>query len=225
MAKNKAETVEDIRREMKKANVRLARLESAGLTKASNAYQYVQASGKRGLHGMKVNASDQARFSTAGLSLLSIQQLRHIESEVLRFNKQAKTATKTGIDAKYDKAYQTAKSRFTDLKNISKEDYLNAMTELANTKNFERFGSDQVFKILKNNNWSAEAVEAIKKTGSNSLKDLQKEYPNLNITSSYEAPVKKVSNNPFESERTTITRKKDRKSRRQRRRAKQGRKR
>lgn len=136
----------EVARMAKTANQRLRELEKQDLGKASNAYRYMER-----LHYDKDNAtatdsSGRMKFNT-NFRGKTYQEIQHEAAELKRFL-EAKTSTKTGVDAKYLRGYETF-TRNNGGENMKYSDFAEMMKS-ETMKNLKKvYGSDVIVRMSK----------------------------------------------------------------------------
>lgn len=131
-----------LRRDIKRANRRLAVQYKQGLRTSS--YRYVQAQQKRGSQIYGISSSGSVKFRS-DLTKLSNKQIRDLRKSVSEYL-ETKTSTKIGIEEVHKKAFNTLNDNL-DTK-ISFNDYL-VMWEYANeTKETRQFSSDKLIELF-----------------------------------------------------------------------------
>lgn len=157
---NRNAIISEIKSMASKANYRLRQLERFDLTKASNAYRYIERRHFDKDSAISENRSGQMKFDTK-LARKSMQQLVHEKRELERFLYEAKTSTAKGTISAYAKAYDTYMANHPGL-NISRDKFGEIMN-VSGMNNFLKFGSSQIYNLMKiaeNDDISPEDVEA-----------------------------------------------------------------
>lgn len=143
----------EFRRQSKRANKKIEKLEKSGYDKHSRAYTYLSS---------KLPDRDSLipnmRFNTSTRGL-SQQELEHQLSITRKFN-EAKTSTKTGVDRAYRKAYQSFK-KSQDI-NIKYNDWKDIVANKDFDDFSQKFGSKQLTKIVTDYNLDT-ALEVMSK--------------------------------------------------------------
>lgn len=98
----------------KTANQRLRQIEQAGLTRASNAYRYIEGRAYDEEPYMDRTKNGEMKFRT-NYRDTTLNSLREQMSELQEFLFKSKTSTVTGVKNKYLKGYETAKKNNPDL--------------------------------------------------------------------------------------------------------------
>lgn len=98
----------------KTANQRLRQIEQAGLTRASNAYRYIEGRAYDEEPYMDRTKNGQMKFRT-NYRDTTLNSLREQMSELQEFLFKSKTSTVSGVKNKYLKGYETAKKNNPDL--------------------------------------------------------------------------------------------------------------
>lgn len=98
----------------KTANQRLRQIEQAGMTRASNAYRYIEGRAYDEEPYMDTTKNGQMKFRT-NYRDTTLNSLREQMSELQEFLFKSKTSTVTGVKNKYLKGYETAKKNNPDL--------------------------------------------------------------------------------------------------------------
>ena len=153
IAERRADMSSELKAMATKANARLAALERAGLTSASNAYRYVE---KRHFDRdtmLYVNRSGKIRFTTS-VKGRSAQQLQHEVRELQRFLYESKTSTVTGAKARYTRAFETYKKHWNSSHGVSGGGGLqrSQFDAIVNAEGFAAFvkayGSSQIADLM-----------------------------------------------------------------------------
>lgn len=144
---SKKELEKKIEKNYKKANARLRALEKAGLTKASNAYRYIQ----RETYDNAEYLTNKGRFKKP-TSKMSRNELLSEYVNLNRFLNETKTSTVKGTKAKYQKAYnQYAKEqKRIGNKPLSFTEYSDFWRSEQNKRLIDMFGSDVLNVISEN---------------------------------------------------------------------------
>lgn len=178
----RADLAREVAKMAKTANQRLRELEKQGIGKASNAYRYMER-----LHYDKDNAtatdsSGRMKFNT-NFRGKSYQEIQHEAAEIKRFL-EAKTSTKTGVDAKYLRGYQTFQQNAEGTENMTYSDFSEMMKSETMKKLKKAYGSDVIVRMSKRlsagEKW--EDIESVIKD-----KDLEKT-PWLDVESALDMP-------------------------------------
>lgn len=98
----------------KTANQRLRQIEQAGLTRASNAYRYIEGRAYDDEPYMDKTKNGEMKFRT-NYRDTTLNSLREQMSELQEFLFKSKTSTVKGVKNKYLKGYETAKKNNPDL--------------------------------------------------------------------------------------------------------------
>lgn len=157
---NRNAIISEIKSMASKANYRLRQLERFDLTKASNAYRYIERRHFDKDSAISETRSGLMKFDTK-LARKSMQQLVHEKRELERFLYEAKTSTAKGTITAYAKSYDTYMANHPGL-NISRDKFGEIMN-VAGMNNFLKFGSSQIYNLMKiaeNDDISPEDVEA-----------------------------------------------------------------
>ena len=157
---NRNAIISEIKSMASRANYRLRQLERFDLTKASNAYRYIERRHFDKDSAISENRSGLMKFDTK-LARKSMQQLVHEKRELERFLYEAKTSTAKGTQLAYQKSYDTYMANHPGL-NISRDKFGEIMN-VAGMNNFLKFGSSQIYNLMKiaeNDDISPEDVEA-----------------------------------------------------------------
>ena len=136
----------EIRSMAMKANSRLRALEKADLTRASNAYRYIEKRHFDKDSALATSRSGQMKFDTQ-LRKKTANQLQHEKRELERFLYEAKTSTVRGTNARYTKAYKKYIKNHPSVK-LSKKEFQSIMR----TEGFRTFvaayGSSQIQNLM-----------------------------------------------------------------------------
>ena len=157
---NRNAIISEIKSMASRANYRLRQLERFDLTKASNAYRYIERRHFDKDSAISENRSGLMKFDTK-LARKSMQQLVHEKRELERFLYEAKTSTAKGPMSAYQKSYDSYMANHPGL-NISRDKFGEIMN-VAGMNNFLKFGSSQIYNLMKiaeNDDISPEDVEA-----------------------------------------------------------------
>lgn len=157
---NRNAIISEIKSMASRANYRLRQLERFDLTKASNAYRYIERRHFDKDSAISETRSGLMKFDTK-LARKSMQQLVHEKRELERFLYEAKTSTAKGTISAYRKSYDSYMANHPGL-NISRDKFGEIMN-VAGMNNFLKFGSSQIYNLMKiaeNDDISAEDVEA-----------------------------------------------------------------
>ena len=157
---NRNAIISEIKSMASRANYRLRQLERFDLTKASNAYRYIERRHFDKDSAISETRSGLMKFDTK-LARKSMQQLVHEKRELERYLYEAKTSTAKGTISAYQKSYDSYMANHPGL-NISRDKFGEIMN-VAGMNNFLKFGSSQIYNLMKiaeNDDISAEDVEA-----------------------------------------------------------------
>ncbi len=132
----------------KTANQRLRQIEKAGLTRASNAYRYIEGRAYDEEPYMDKTKNGEMKFRT-NYRDTTLNSLREQMGELQEFLFKSKTSTVSGVKNKYLKGYETAKQNNPDLfGNMTFDEF----GDLWNTFNMKQiikmYGSDIAVKFI-----------------------------------------------------------------------------
>lgn len=143
---NRNAIISEIKSMASKANYRLRQLEAFDLRKASNAYRYIERRHFDKDSAISETRSGLIKFDTK-LARKSMQQLVHEKRELERFLYEAKTSTVKGTRRAYQKSYETYMQHHPGL-DIS-QDKFGEILSVDGMKNFLKFGSTQIYNLMK----------------------------------------------------------------------------
>lgn len=144
---SKKELEKKIEKNYKKANARLKALEKAGLTKASNAYRYIQ----RENYDNADYLTNKGRFKKP-TSKMTRNELLSEYVNLNRFLNESKTSTVKGTKDRYKKAYNTYAKNIKRVGDtpMSFEEYGDFWRSEQNKRLIDMFGSDVLNVISEN---------------------------------------------------------------------------
>lgn len=146
---NKTELKKEVATLAKRANQRLREIEKQGLTKASNAYRYIETLANDKKQYTSTTKKGEIKFDTS-LSKKSYNELSEEYAKLNTFLNESKTSTIKGIKAKYQKAYDTFKENNPNVQ-ISFDEYGDLWRAKQIDKAVNMFGSNQAVKIYEQN--------------------------------------------------------------------------
>lgn len=155
---SKDELAKKIEKNYKKANDRLKAIEKAGLTKASNAYRYIQ----REKYDDAEYLTKQGRFKKP-TKKMSRNDLLSEYVNLNRFLNESKTSTVKGTKDRYKKAYRTYSRNIKDWggKPLSFDDYSDFWRSAKINKLLEYFGTSDLINFLHEKELSLDDFEKI----------------------------------------------------------------
>ncbi|MBQ0111594.1 MAG: hypothetical protein KBT03_00525 [Bacteroidales bacterium] len=135
----------ELKKLVKKANQRLRELENQGMTRGSNAYQYVKRKTYDEDKAYGKTLKGQIKFRT-NVGSMTYNELKHLKKEVYNFLK-AKTSTKSGIKGVYEKSKSAfeAKTGIHVSDELYSEFYRDKLIQTA----IGLYGSEQMNNLLK----------------------------------------------------------------------------
>lgn len=142
---SKKELEKKIEKNYKKANARLRALEKAGLTKASNAYRYIQ----RETYDNADYLTEKGRFRKP-TKKMSRNELLSEYVNLNRFLNESKTSTVKGTQDRYKKAYKTYAKNIERVggKPMTFEEYGDFWRSTKINKLLEHFGASDLVNFL-----------------------------------------------------------------------------
>lgn len=132
----------------KTANQRLRQIEQAGLTRASNAYRYIEGRAYDEEPYMDKTKNGEMKFRT-NYRDATLNSLREQMGELQEFLFKSKTSTVSGVKNKYLKGYETAKKNNPDLFGQMSFDEFGDLWNTFNMKQIiKMYGSDIAVKFI-----------------------------------------------------------------------------
>lgn len=132
----------------KTANQRLRQIEQAGLTRASNAYRYIEGRAYDEEPYMDKTKNGQMKFRT-NYRDTTLNSLREQMGELQEFLFKSKTSTVSGVKNKYLKGYKTAKQNNPELFGQMSFDEFGDLWNTFNMKQIiKMYGSDIAVKFI-----------------------------------------------------------------------------
>ena len=132
----------------KTANQRLRQIEQAGLTRASNAYRYIEGRAYDEEPYMDKTKNGEMKFRT-NYRDATLNSLREQMGELQEFLFKSKTSTVSGVKNKYLKGYETAKKNNPDLFGQMSFDEFSDLWNTFNMKQIiKMYGSDIAVKFI-----------------------------------------------------------------------------
>ena len=155
---SKEELAKKIEKNYKKANDRLKSIEKAGLTKASNAYRYIQ----RESYDNAEYLTKKGRFKKP-TKKMSRNELLSEYVNLNRFLNESKTSTVKGTKDRYKKAYNTyaKKTKKAGGKPMSFEEYGDFWRSTKINNLLEQFGGSDLINYLSERELSLNDLENI----------------------------------------------------------------
>ena len=155
---SKEELAKKIEKNYKKANDRLKALEKAGLTKASNAYRYIE----RESYDNAEYLTKSGRFKKPNKKM-SRNDLLSEYVNLNRFLNESKTSTVKGTKDRYKKAYNTYAKKIKQAggKPMSFEEYGDFWRSTKINKLLEQFGGSDLMNFLSERELSLNDLENI----------------------------------------------------------------
>lgn len=155
---SKDELAKKIEKSYKKANNRLKSIEKAGLTKASNAYRYIE----RESYDNAEYLTEKGRFKKP-TKKMSRNDLLSEYVNLNRFLNESKTSTVKGTKDRYKKAYNTyaKKTKKAGGKPMSFEEYGDFWRSSKINKLLEQFGGSDLINFLSERGLSLNDLENI----------------------------------------------------------------
>ena len=132
----------------KTANQRLRQIEQAGLTRASNAYRYIEGRAYDEEPYMDKTKNGEMKFRT-NYRDTTLNSLREQMGELQEFLFKSKTSTVSGVKKKYLKGYETAKKSNPELFGEMSFDEFGDLWNTFNMKQIiKMYGSDIAVKFI-----------------------------------------------------------------------------
>jgi len=132
----------------KTANQRLRQIEQAGLTRASNAYRYIEGRAYDEEPYMDKTKNGEMKFRT-NYRDTTLNSLREQMGELQEFLFKSKTSTVSGVKNKYLKGYETAKKNNPELFGEMSFDEFGDLWNTFNMKQIiKMYGSDIAVKFI-----------------------------------------------------------------------------
>lgn len=132
----------------KTANQRLRQIEKAGLTRASNAYRYIEGRAYDEEPYMDKTKNGEMKFRT-NYRDTTLNSLREQMGELQEFLFKSKTSTVSGVKNKYLKGYETAKKNNPELFGKMSFDEFGDLWNTFNMKQIiKMYGSDIAVKFI-----------------------------------------------------------------------------
>ena len=155
---SKEELAKKIEKNYKKANDRLKSIEKAGLTKASNAYRYIE----RESYDNAEYLTERGRFKKP-TKKMSRNELLSEYVNLNRFLNESKTSTVKGTKDRYKKAYKTYAKKIKQAggKPMSFEEYGDFWRSTKINKLLEQFGGSDLINFLSERELSINDLENI----------------------------------------------------------------
>ena len=155
---SKEELTKKIEKSYKKANDRLKSIEKAGLTKASNAYRYIE----RESYDNAEYLTTKGRFKKPNKKM-SRNELLSEYVNLNRFLNESKTSTVKGTKDRYKKAYNTYAKKIKQAggKPMSFEEYGDFWRSTKINKLLEQFGGSDLMNFLSERELSLNDLENI----------------------------------------------------------------
>ena len=155
---SKEELAKKIEKSYKKANDRLKSIEKAGLTKASNAYRYIE----RESYDNAEYLTKKGRFKKPNKKM-SRNELLSEYVNLNRFLNESKTSTVKGTKDRYKKAYNTYAKKIKQAggKPMSFEEYGDFWRSTKINKLLEQFGGSDLMNFLSERELSLNDLENI----------------------------------------------------------------
>lgn len=155
---SKKELEKKIEKNYKKANARLKALEKAGLTKASNAYRYIQ----RESYDNAEYLTNKGRFKKPTKNMTRNELLSEYVN-LNRFLNESKTSTVKGTKDRYKKAYNTYAKNIKRVGGtpMSFEEYGDFWRSTKINKLLEHFGASDLVNFLSEREMSLNEFEKI----------------------------------------------------------------
>ena len=143
----------------KTANTRLRSIEKANLTKASNAYRYVETKAYDKARFISTTKNNEIKFKTTTRGRTT-NELREEVAELRDFLFKAKTSTVSGINERYQKAYDTWKENNPDM-NMSKDEFGEMWSQSNMKKLVNMYGSDVAIDIMSGKDYENISMDEI----------------------------------------------------------------
>lgn len=155
---SKEELTKRIEKSYKKANDRLRALEKAGLTKASNAYRYIQ----RENYDNAEYLTERGRFKKPTKKMSRNERLSEYVN-LNRFLNESKTSTVKGTKDRYKKAYKTYAKKVKSAGGtpLSFEEYGDFWRSTKINKMLEHFGASDLVNFLSERELKLDVFENI----------------------------------------------------------------